>query len=165
MKDIYDLRGWVVPYLEVSSKDFESWGHIPSLYTCDGENHFPPIMVSWVPEEVESLVLIVDDPDAPSKTFVHLVAWNILSTWERVIIDEDTLTQAVLGKNDFGFNKWGWPCPPKWHGIHHYYFKIYWLDIDLDMYENSTKDDILTELDTNNCVVAYGELVWEYERF
>lgn len=164
MKDLYDSKWRDLPYLDVYSEAFSDGEHIPALYTCDWENHFPRIIVSWIPEEVESLVLIVDDPDAPERTFTHLIAWNILTTWDKVIIDEDTLIDAKIWKNDFGNHKWWWPCPPKWDWIHHYYFKIYWIDTDLELPYNISKEELISEMDLDNNAVAYWELIWEYER-
>jgi Raf kinase inhibitor-like YbhB/YbcL family protein len=56
---------------------FESQQPIPSKYTCDGENISPPVQFAQIPEGTKSLVLIIDDPDAPGGTFVHWVVWNL----------------------------------------------------------------------------------------
>ena len=60
--------------------------------------------------------------------------------------------------------KWWWPCPPVGHGIHHYYFKIYWLDRELKIDNTTKKEGLIREMDSKNCIVAYGEIVGEYER-
>lgn len=164
MKDIFDIQGRNIPHLEVTSRHFHSWDYIPSIFTCEGWNNFPAIKVTGIPSEVKTLALIVDDPDAPGKTFVHLVAWNIPILWNGAIIDENILVWSKIGINDFWTKKWGWPCPPKGHGIHHYCFKVYWLNTDLDIHQDATKEDVLNKIDINTNLVAYWELIWEYER-
>lgn len=164
MEDIYDISEKNIQNLEITSKYFDDSEHIPAIFTCDWGNNFPSLMVSQIPSEVQTLALIVDDPDAPNKTFVHLVAWNIPFAWDEAIIDEDILTQSKIWKNDFFNKRWGWPCPPMWHWIHQYYFKVYWLDTDMELLDNSTKEDFLKTIDLNNNLVAYWELIWEYER-
>lgn len=164
MNDIYDLDAMNLPYLEVSSKAFVDWWNIPSIYTCDWWNHFPDILVSWIPMEVETLVLIVDDPDAPGKTFVHMIAWNIIASWDTSIIDENTLINANIWKNDAFTREWVWPCPPRRNGVHHYYFKVYWINWTLELPDNISAQELIKQINLSDSLVAYWELIWEYER-
>ena len=114
-------------------------GSIPSKYTCDGKNINPPLEISGTPEKAKSLVLIIEDPDAPAKTWVHWLVWNIpVNT--KIIKENSVPKNAVQGVNDFGKNNYGGPCPPS--GTHRYLFKIYALDIFLKLPENSTKQDV-----------------------
>ena len=129
---------------------------IPAKYTCDGENISPPLEIENVPMEAKCLAIIVDDPDAPSKTWVHWVCWNIPLTHQ---IKEDD-RRGVQGMNDFGKNGYAGPCPPK--GTHRYFFKIYALDEELDLPKNTTKADL--ERAMSDHIVGFGDLFGLYER-
>ena len=125
--------------MEIQSPAFENNGYIPSKYTCQGEDINPPLQISQVPQEAKSLVLIVDDPDAPMGTWVHWVVWNIPPKIKE--ISEKSLPQgAVEGLNDFQKHSYGGPCPPS--GTHRYFFKLYALDTILNLDTSSTKNDL-----------------------
>lgn len=126
--------------MKISSPAFENNGLIPKRYTCDGENINPPLYFEEVPPEAKSLVLIVDDPDAPRGTFLHWLVFNIPP--ETKLIEENSLPAgAKLGRNDFGSLNYGGPCPPS--GIHRYYFKLYALDTILDLKEGCSLKEVL----------------------
>lgn len=116
--------------MEISSPMFEDGAAIPKKYTCDGENINPPLTIIAVPVTAKSLVLIVDDPDAPSGTFTHWTLWNIDP--ETILIDEDSYPpdaiQGVIGTGKPGYTG---PCPPS--GIHRYFFRLFALDTILDL--------------------------------
>lgn len=150
--------------LNVTSPNFSSGGEIPMMYTCDWEDSFPLISVSNIPSNAESLALIVDDPDAPMKTFVHLIAWNILVSWDQISINDDILWSADIWVNDMWVTDWWGPCPPKWHWEHHYHFKVYALNKVLELEWNITKSYLLDVINSQNSLVWYGELVGVYER-
>jgi len=129
--------------MKIISPAFKNNQMIPQKYTCDGENINPPLQISEVPTNTQSLVLIVDDPDAPGGDWVHWLVWNINP--ETKIIAENELPQgAIQGRNDFGKQNYGGPCPPS--GTHHYQFKIYALDISLNLPPNSRKKDLENSL-------------------
>ena len=140
--------------LEVASPAFENNGFIPAKYTCQGEDINPPLVIKNIPEGTKSLVLFVDDPDAPMGTWVHWVVWNINITGE---IKEDTIP-GVQGMNDFGRLNYGGPCPPS--GVHRYFFKVYALDCLLDLPEGSSKKDVESAMQGH--VLASGQLVGRY---
>ncbi|MFP4177116.1 MAG: YbhB/YbcL family Raf kinase inhibitor-like protein [Candidatus Brocadiia bacterium] len=124
--------------MQLKSEAFENGERIPSRYTCDGKNVSPPLRIEDVPEEAESVALVMDDPDAPGGTFDHWLVWNIdPATTE---IPEGEAPEGVSGKNDFGDLSYGGPCPPS--GTHSYRFKIYALDRTLDLAEGSTKGQL-----------------------
>lgn len=125
--------------MKISSPVFEENGQIPSKYTCDGQNINPPLEISNTPEGSQSLVLIVDDPDVPRGTFLHWLVFNINP--EISFIEENSLPEgAVQGRNDFGKDNYGGPCPP--FGQHRYFFKVYALDTKLDLPSGSNLDEV-----------------------
>jgi Raf kinase inhibitor-like YbhB/YbcL family protein len=142
--------------LTVSSPAFENNKLIPSKYTCDGDNVNPPLTIEGVPDGTKSLVLIVDDPDAPMGTWDHWIVWNILPTNK---IEENTVP-GTEGINDYRKHSYGGPCPPS--GTHRYFFKVYALDAKLDLSSNSRKKDV--EKAMQGHILAKGELVGLYRR-
>ncbi len=142
--------------ITVKSQAFESNGNIPSQYTCDGENISPQLDLSDFPKETKSFALIMDDPDAPSGTFVHWVMWNIAP---RKMIEEDN-APGVQGKNSKQENKYTGPCPPS--GTHHYHFKVYAINTILDLAVGSTKQELLDAIQGH--IIAQGELVGLYKK-
>jgi Raf kinase inhibitor-like YbhB/YbcL family protein len=142
--------------LNITSSSFGNNGPIPKKYTCDGEDVNPPLNIGRVPEGTKSLVLLVDDPDAPMGTWDHWIVWNILPTSK---IEEDT-APGVEGMNDFGKRSYGGPCPPS--GTHRYFFKIYALDTKLSLAPNSRKRDVENAMKRH--ILAEGELIGLYSR-
>ncbi len=142
--------------LIVKSQAFENNRHIPAKYTCDGDEVSPPLIVESVPPETKSLVLIVDDPDAPSGTFDHWVIWNISPTGK---IEEHS-APGTEGLNSAGQRGYMGPCPPS--GTHRYFFKVYALDAKLNLSPDARKRDV--EKAMENHVLANGELIGLYRR-
>lgn len=133
--------------------------NIPSKYTCDGEDAAPELVISEVPASAKSLVLIVDDPDAPMGTWVHWVLYNIPVNTTK--IDAKNLPQDVKqGMTDFGRIGWGGPCPPS--GTHRYFFKLYAIDKILDLPQGATKKQVENEIRNN--IIEKAELVGLYKR-
>ena len=131
----------VIGNMIIKSSAFQNKELIPSKYTCDGEDINPPLEIEGVPEEAKSLVLIVDDPDAPMGTWVHWVVWNISPEIKH--IGEDSIPAAAgaqEGMTDFGRPGYGGPCPPS--GTHRYFFKLYALDTELDLPASARKEDV-----------------------
>jgi Raf kinase inhibitor-like YbhB/YbcL family protein len=123
----------------ISSQAFKHNSFIPSKYTCHGDNINPPLEIKDVPKKAKSLVLIVDDPDAPSGTFTHWTVWNVSPTITQ--INEGSVPAgAVEGQTDFGESDYGGPCPPS--GTHRYFFKLYALDIALNLTSEAEKRDL-----------------------
>src|SRR5947207_13423456 len=114
--------------MKITSSAFQQGGNIPSKFTCDGPNTSPALQISGIPAEAKTLVLIVDDPDAPSELFTHWVVWNI-DPRTSDIAEGSAPAKGMQGKNDFGKSGYGGPCPPS--GTHRYYFKIFALDGEL----------------------------------
>ncbi|HJT79860.1 MAG TPA: YbhB/YbcL family Raf kinase inhibitor-like protein [Chthoniobacterales bacterium] len=144
--------------MAITSSAFQQGGNIPSKYTCDGVDTSPPLQIADAPPNAKSLVLIVDDPDAPVGVFTHWIAWNI-STETKTIV-EGSPPKGVQGTNDFGNSGYGGPCPSA--GTHRYYFRILALDRQLDLPPGSRR----TQLDAamKGHIVAQGELIARYAR-
>lgn len=137
--------------LIVTSPVFAHNGDIPSKYTCHGEDINPPLEIEGIPEGTVSLVLIVEDPDAPRGTWVHWVVFNIEPA---NTIAEDSVpgTEAT---NDFRRQSYGGPCPPS--GTHRYFFIVYALDIRLDLDSTAQESDIIRAMEGH--ILAKGELI------
>jgi len=111
-----------VEKMKLSSPDFANNEFIPKKFTCLGEDINPALIIESIPKGAKSLVLIVDDPDAPMGTWVHWVVYNIPLISKIV----ESSVPGHEGINDFGKRNYGGPCPPS--GTHRYFFKIYALD-------------------------------------
>lgn len=146
--------------LKVSSNAFENNGLIPSKFTCDSVNVSPQIKWSAGPEGTKTYALICDDPDAPSRVWVHWLIFNIPETTLEIPENAAALAGASFGTNDFRRTAWGGPCPPS--GTHHYHFKIYALDGVLPLSEGASKSDIVKAMEGH--ILASGELVGLYAR-
>ncbi len=107
--------------MKLTSPTFTNNSNLPTKYTCDGQGINPPLVISGVPANAQSLALISDDPDAPIGTFVHWLVWNIDSKITE--IKENSIPQgASLGKTSAGTTGYVAPCPPS--GTHRYFFKV-----------------------------------------
>ena len=143
----------------ISSPVFENNGSIPPKYTCDDRDVNPPLLIQGVPVNAKSLALIVDDPDAPRGMWVHWVVWNIDPKITE--IREDSVPKgAVQGINDFRRYKYGGPCPPS--GTHRYYFKLYALDIPLNLGINSEKEDLVDAMKGH--IISQTQIIGTYKK-
>lgn len=150
--------------MKLASSAFTNNGLIPAQYTCDGANISPPLNWDEVPPGTQSLVLIVDDPDAPEQTFVHWVVYDIPPTIRQLAeknpADKTLTNGAVQGANDFGSFGYGGPCPPS--GTHRYFFQIYALDKKLSLAAGASKSQIITAMAGH--ILAKAELIGRYKR-
>lgn len=137
---------------------------IPIEYTCDGANISPALVWSDAPENTQSFALIVDDPDAPAKVWVHWLIFNIPSTVDFLVKKQGNTRQEVSfmqGATDFnGAQKWSGPCPP--YGIHRYHFKLYALDTMLDLPAGASKDELLSAM--HGHILEQATLIGTYQR-
>ena len=152
----------------IESGSFRHNEMIPVRYTCDGRDISPSLTWSGIPAGTKSLVLIVDDPDAPDPaapkmTWVHWILYNIPPEVPGL---EENISAASLpagtkeGINDWGRTGYGGPCPPM--GRHRYFFKLYALDMDLADLEMPTK--VQVEQAFAGHIIAQTELVGVYQR-
>lgn len=144
--------------MKITSSAFQEGGNIPSKFSCDGADTSPPLQITDVPSGAKSLVLIVDDPDAPSGLFTHWTAWNISP--QTSTIAEGSTPKGVQGTSDFGKSGYGGPCPPS--GTHRYYFKIFALDRELDLPSGAKRRQLDAAMKGH--VIAQGELMGRYSR-
>lgn len=145
--------------LTITSSAFSEGGKIPKKYTCDDSNVSPPLRIGNVPQNARSVALIVDDPDAPGRTWTHWLVWNI-DPRANDIREKSVPPNAVQGTSDFGSANYGGPCPPS--GTHRYYFKAYALDTTLSL-SSSTKKAALEKAMAGH-IVAEGSLMGTYSR-
>lgn len=152
--------------MELTSTAFAPQGEIPRRYTCEGENAAPPLHWSGVPTAAKSLVLIVDDPDAPDpaapqRTWVHWVLYNMLADTTGLPEGGWPLPPGTCeGLNDWNRRGWGGPCPPM--GRHRYFFKLYALDAMLPVLAQPTKAATLQAMQGH--VLAQAELMGTYRK-
>jgi Raf kinase inhibitor-like YbhB/YbcL family protein len=144
---------------ELTSGAFAQGQPIPRRHTCEGEDVSPALAWNGVPEGTVSLALVVDDPDAPSGTFTHWLAWRIDPAAGGLREGE---AAPVEGRNDFGSAGWGGPCPPPGHGPHRYFFKLHSLDGKLDLPAGAGKAEVERAIEGRALAVA--ELMGTYER-
>lgn len=154
--------------LQLSAPAFPAGGAIPAAHTCEGADRSPALAWAGAPPGTRSLVLIVDDPDAPDPaaprmTWVHWVLYNLPA-------DTAGLPEAVApaalppgtleGVTDFRRTGWGGPCPPI--GRHRYYFRLYALDCvlpDLGRPARARVDQAMA-----GHVLAQAELMGTYQK-
>jgi Raf kinase inhibitor-like YbhB/YbcL family protein len=150
--------------MKILSPAFEDGKKIPSKYTADGINVSPPLEWKSVPDETNSLALICDDPDAPAKTWVHWVIFNLPAHLTGLPENVSPVTVlpdgAKQGKNDFGKIGYGGPAPPS--GTHRYYFKLYALDTQLKCESIITKKELLAEMEGH--ILAEAQTIGTYQR-
>jgi Raf kinase inhibitor-like YbhB/YbcL family protein len=108
--------------LTVTSSAFDNGGAIPREFTCKGANTSPPLAWSGVPNDARSVALVVDDPDAPSGTYIHWVVYNIDPAQSSIAAGQ-VPTGAAQARNGGGHLGYTGPCPPS--GTHHYRFSVY----------------------------------------
>ncbi|HXK35279.1 MAG TPA: YbhB/YbcL family Raf kinase inhibitor-like protein [Candidatus Paceibacterota bacterium] len=144
--------------MKLTSTLFENSGLIPSTYTCDGADINPPLVVSGVPKEAKSLVLIMDDPDAPMGTWDHWVVFNIPP--DLATIEEGSEPTGVKGLNSSQKTGYSGPCPPDRE--HRYFFKLYALDVLLSLKEGALKKEV--EQAMAGHILAKTEIIGRYNR-
>lgn len=133
--------------LTLSSPAFGDGHPIPQRFTRDGGNVSPPLRWNGAPRGTKSHALIVEDPDAPGGTFRHWAAYdipgNITALTEGVGSREVSSTLHVAF-NDFGDRRYDGPQPPPGHGVHHYHFRLFALDVSkLKIPGNASARDVI----------------------
>lgn len=152
----------------LQSTAFDEGRDIPIQYTCEGEDMSPPLGWANVPEGTQSLVLIVDDPDAPDPkapklTWVHWLLYNLPPETSQLSEDmtPDQLPAGTLeGTNNWNRTGYGGPCPPI--GKHRYFHKLYALDTLLKDMKYPTKDQLEDAMKGH--ILGMAQLMGTYEK-
>lgn len=153
--------------LEILSPVFSDGKPIPPKYSCEGSDISPPL--EWDMSRVSipddgSIALICDDPDAPGGTWIHWVIFNLPpetnSLPELVMPREELENGALQGSNSWGNIGYSGPCPPS--GTHRYYFKVYALDVKLNLPSGTTKEKLLKVMEGH--ILDKGQLMGTYTR-
>ena len=144
--------------LQLTSSAFQEGEAIPKKYTCDGQNVSPQLNWIGLPDQTKSLVLIVDDPDAPSGTFVHWVLYGLPSDLKGL---REGATDGIPGVNSFRKNSYAGPCPPK-GSTHRYFFKLYALDANPGLKPGCSKSEVEKVMSTH--ILTQGQLMGKYGR-
>src|SRR5262245_39021220 len=152
--------------LRLNSPAFGDGTPIPAKYTCEGEDISPPLMWSGVPDGTKSLVLVIDDPDAPDPrapkiVWVHWVIYDLPASTTGLAEGAKVLPKgAKIGLNDWKRPVYGGPCPPV--GRHRYFHKLYALDVMLPDLHQATK--VKVEGAMKGHVLAEAQLVGTYQK-
>jgi Raf kinase inhibitor-like YbhB/YbcL family protein len=149
--------------MKIISTAFEPNEGIPRKYTCDGQNVNPPLRISGVPGKARSLALIMEDPDVPVQvrmdgTWDHWVVYNIPPHIDTV--EENSEPSGTPGKGTNGRTGYMGPCPPD--RKHRYFFKLFALDVDLDIPPAANKKQV--EAAMQGHIIEKAELVGTYAR-
>ncbi len=135
--------------ITVTSPAFTPGGRIPVDHTCDGSDVRPELVLSAPPPGTKSLVLIVEDPDAPSGVFTHMIAFDVSPELRKLPGGADLAGAgdgARYGLNDFGNPRYAGPCPPRGEA-HRYRFRVLALDKVLDVGEGAPREKIDAAMD------------------
>jgi Raf kinase inhibitor-like YbhB/YbcL family protein len=149
---------------ELKSTAFDAGGEIPAVFTCQGRDVSPPLSWSGVPAKTKALVLVCEDPDAPMGTWIHWVYYDIPAGTARLAQGVPRTGRppagGVQGRNSFGNQGYGGPCPP-W-GTHRYFFRLYALDTELRLGEGEKRDAVTAAMKGH--VLATAELMGTYSK-
>lgn len=147
--------------LTISSSAFDALAPIPERFGSDGDNISPPLGWSSVPANARSLVLIVHDPDAPLVDgFDHWTALDIDPSTDGLEAGAESGFRS--GLNSLGETGWTGPAPPPGHGVHHYFFHLFAIDVLLDDLESPTRKQVLKRIDGH--IIEQARLVGTYLR-
>lgn len=151
--------------MQLKSSAFEGGADIPSRFTCDGANISPALHWSAPPKDTRSFALVMDDPDAPGRTWVHWLIYDLppgaRELPESVPPDARLASGAQQGRNDFRRPGYGGPCPPP-GPAHRYFFKLYALDTTLDLGDGAKRAQL--ERAMRGHILAEAELMGRYQR-
>lgn len=150
--------------MNITSPAFGHNQSIPAKYTCDGENINPPLLISAVPPEAKSLVLIMEDLDVPKYIkpdgmWDHWLVWDMLPATTEIL--EGREPRGIIGENSGGGKGYAGPCPPDRE--HRYFFKLFALDLaSLGLPDSASKAEVEKAMESH--VLAEAHLIGHYQR-
>lgn len=145
--------------MQITSPAFEESTMLPKAYTCDGQGVNPPLVFSEIPDDAKSLALVVEDPDAPNRTYTHWLLYNMLPNTNEIA--EGSVPETGLqGKTSSGKPGYVAACPPS--GSHRYIFTLFALDILLP--EDESYDNRSFQYATQGHIVGTASLMGMYQR-
>lgn len=149
------------PSIQVRSVAFEPGTPLPISCSVDGVGAAPALSFQEVPASAHSLVVMCEDPDAPLLSpFVHWLVYGIPPSTEG--LDAQTQHEFRLGKNSRSEQAFAPAAPPPGHGVHHYHFQVFALDVPVDLDAGADHDALLGRMKGH--VLAWGEIVGTYQR-
>jgi hypothetical protein len=158
------VEGQARATLWLRSESFSDGGAIPRRYTCDGADSSPQLQWPAAPAGTKSFAMVMDDPDAPID-FTHWLAWNIPPGSRQLAEGASTEGSMPIGsaegRNNFGRLGYGGPCPPRGNP-HHYFFRVYALDIRLDLPAAATRRELDAAMGGH--ILVQGQIVGTYQR-
>ncbi len=143
--------------MKLQSPEFQPGGVMPERFSQYRENRSPPLDFVDVPADARSLVLIMDDPDAPRGTYTHWVAYNI-DAGVGGFAENGVPNDVRLGRNDAGQAAYAGPRPPD--GEHRYFLHAYALDTRPALPGGATRREV--EQAMAGHVIADAELMGRY---
>lgn len=153
-----EAEGEITMQMSLTSPAFNDGEVIPVQYSCDGDDVSPDLDWFGIPEGTVSLSFIMDDPDAPVGTWIHWVLYNIPADMPGLQLGMTGV--GVDGTNSRGTTGYGGPCPPG--GTHRYFFKLFALDLNLDLAVGANKEELLAAMDGH--ILGQAELMGTYTR-
>jgi Raf kinase inhibitor-like YbhB/YbcL family protein len=148
---------------ELTSTAFSAGEPIPRRFTGEGEDLSPPLEWKNSPEGTTTYAIVVDDPDAPDRVFVHWIIYNLPGISRELaegVPKEPSLPNgAKQGRNDFGEIGYSGPAPPP-GSAHHYFFRIYALDSGVNLPPGASKEELLVSM--HNHILDQAELIGTY---
>jgi len=142
--------------MKLSSPDFQDNTKMPEKFSCQGQGVNPTLIIDDIPKDAKSLALVVDDPDAPLKTYIHWVVYDI-PIINRI---EENSVPGTQGVNSAGDINYVGPCPPV--GTHRYFFKVYALDTILNLDDGISKAEL--EKTMQGHILEKTELIGLYRK-
>lgn len=159
-----EAQGGKAQKLELRSSAFGEGERIPSDFTCEGADISPPLAWSGVPDNAQSLAIIVEDPDASMKDWTHWLIYDLPTNLTHlptgIMVEPAFFAGGSQGLNDFQKQGYGGPCPPD--GQHRYRFKLYALDAMLHLKAGASKQELLQAI--RGHILAEGSLTGQYDR-
>ena len=142
---------------------FPEAGDIPREFTCEGADISPALEWTGQPRDTKSFVLIMDDPDAPAGTWNHWLLWDIPPAIHSLPLGYKPTHLGISGTNDFGNLGYGGPCPPKGHGPHRYFFRLFAIDLQtLPIKPGAKRKELTAAIHTH--ILAETQYMGRFER-